>query len=61
MPASAWKDQTHSSYQMQGEPCLCQTVALRGGIQGDMSARALRTPMVLASSIDRHPYEFGVK
>lgn len=61
MPASVWKDQTHSSYQMQGEPRLCQPLALRSGNQGDMSARAMRAPLVPASSVDRHLYVLGVK
>lgn len=61
MPAFVWKDQTDSSYQMQGEPRLCQLLVLRSGIQGDMSARAIRAPLVPASSVDRHLYVPGVK
>lgn len=54
MPAFAWKDQTEGSYQMQGEPRLCQTLVLRSGIQAQMSAGAIRALLVSALSADRH-------
>ncbi|KAI7780139.1 hypothetical protein LA080_016328 [Diaporthe eres] len=46
---------------LSGEPRLCQLLVLRSGIQGDMSARAIRAPLVPASSVDRHLYVPGVK
>lgn len=38
-----------------------QLLVLRSGIQGDMSARVIRAPLVPASSVDRHLYVPGVK
>lgn len=46
---------------MQGEPRLCQPFVLRSGIQGHMSARAMRAPLAPASSVDRHLYLLGVE
>lgn len=58
---SSWKDQTDSRYQMQGEPRLCQPLVLRSGIQGRMSARAMRAPLAPASPVDRHLCLLGVE